>query len=220
MSDREPCLNVVEFSVVIVATSHNPTILNADFLRHNGIVGERWQPGEDRLTSPMLSRVPFNGGLVVQADPMRVKFEQSGDALDAASLVCASAAKGYLRTVPHVPYIAIGMNVKCVLRNLPLHRVSEVLKSCEDWTTFQSVVPKFEIKATYEMTAKSITLDVQELVEGADLSAVCRANVHRQVEEENQQMRLNFMLSALDAWETDLADVRALAQQYAPFGLA
>lgn len=219
MSNPEPCLNVVEFSVVIVANSHNPTILNADFLRHNGIVGENWQLAEDCLTSPMLSRVAYNGGLNIQADPIRVKFEQSGDALVAEDLVCASAAKGYLRTVPHVPYVAVGVNVKCVLRNLPLHRVS-VLKSSGDWTTFRAVAPRFELKAVYEMSGKRMTLDLQEQVDGDECMTVCRANVHREVNEENQQMRLNSILAALDAWETDLADVRALAHQYAPLGLA
>lgn len=220
MSVSEPCLSVVEFSVVIVANSHNPTILNADFLQHNGIVGKLWQPSEDCLTSPMLSRVAFNGGLNVQADPVRVKFEQTGDALVADSLVCASAAQGYLKTVPHVPYFAMGVNAKCILRNLPLHRVSDVFKSSGDWTTFRSIVPNFEIKAIYEMTGKRVALDVQEQTAGAERLTICRANIHRQIDEENQQRRLNSMLSALDSWENDLADVRALAQQYAPLDLA
>lgn len=220
MSASEPCLSVVEFSVVIAANSHNPTILNADFLRHNGIVGGNWQPTEDCLTSPLFSRVAFNGGLEVQADPMRVKFEQTGDALVADSLVCASAAKGYLKTVPHVPYVATGVNVKCVLQNLPLHRVSGLFASSKDWTMFHSVVPRFELKAIYEMTGKSMTLDVQEQLSGTDRFTICRTNVHRQVDEENQQLRLNSMLTALDSWEIDLADARAVAQQYAPLALA
>lgn len=216
VSDRESQFNLVEFSVVIVAQSHNPSILNADFLHHNGIVGEHWKPLEDCLTSPMLSRVAFNDGLVVQADPLRVTFEQSGDALAADALMCAPAARDYLKTVPHVRYIAIGMNAKYVLRNLSLHRVSETLKSSGSWTTFQSVVPKFELKAIYEMRDKRVTLGVQEHSDKAEPIATCSANIHREIDEPNQQKRLNSMLSALDSWKDDLADFRTLVKQYAP----
>lgn len=214
VSDHEPQWNMVEFSVVILAQSHNPSILNADFLRHNGIVGEHWQPREDCLTSPMLSRVAFNDGLAVQADPIRVAFEQSGDTLAADALVCASAAKGYLKTVPHVRYIAIGMNSKCILRNLPLQRVSDTLRSSGSWTTFKSVVPSLELKATYEMGDKRVTLDVEERSHESEPITICRANIHRNIDEPNQQMRLNSMLSALDSWKEDLADFRALVEQY------
>ena len=220
VSNHEPQWNMVEFSMVIVAQSHNPSILNTDFLLHNGIVGEHWQPREDCLTSPMLSRVAFNGGLAVHADPIRVVFEQSGDALAADALVCASAAKGYLKTVPHVHYIAIGMNSKCVLRNLPLHRVSDVLRSSGSWTTFKSVAPSFELKAIYEMGDKRVTLDIEERSHESEPITTFRANIHRDIDEPNQQMRLNSMLSALDSWKEDLADFRALVQQYTPSGEA
>lgn len=216
-SNPDPRVSVVGFSVVVVANAHNPSILNADFLRHNGIVGEDWRPSmEDCLTSPMLSQVAFDGGLHIQADPVRVKFEQSGNALVVDSLICASVAKGYLKTVPHVPYIATGVNVKCVLRNLTSHRVSNVFKSSADWTTFRSIVPSFELKAIYEMPGRRVSMDVQEQSDGAERLTVCSANVHRPFDEENQQMRLNSMLSALDSWKEDLADVCALAKQYAP----
>ena len=218
VSNHEPQWNMVEFSVVILAQSHNPSILNADFLRHNGIVGEQWQPHEDCLTSLMWSRVAFNGGLAVQADPIRVAFEQSGDALAADALVCASAAKGYLKTVPHVRYIAIGMNSKCISRDLSLHRVSDVLRSSGSWTTFKSVDPSFELKAIYEMGDKRVTLNVEESSHQSEPITIFRANIHRDIDEPNQQMRLNSMLSALDSWKEDLADFHALVQQYALSG--
>lgn len=218
VSDRESQFNLVEFSVVIVAQSHNPSILNADFLHNNGIVGEKWQPRENCLTSPMLSRVAFNDGLVVQADPLRVTIEQSGDALTKEALVCASAAKGYLKTVPHVRYIAVGVNSTCILRNIPLCRVSDALRSGGDWMTFESVVPKFEFKATYEMEGRKATLDVQDSSDESEPVAIFRVNIHREVDEPNQQMRLNSMLSALDFWENDLALSRTLVEQYASSG--
>ena len=37
-------VDLVGFSVVVVAQSNNPTILNPDFLLHNGIVSSSWVP--------------------------------------------------------------------------------------------------------------------------------------------------------------------------------
>lgn len=218
VSDRESQFNLVEFSVVIVAQSHNPSILNADFLHHNGIVSGKRQPREDCLTSPMLSRVAFDDGLSVQADPLRVTFEQSGDALTKEALVCASAAKGYLKTVPHVRYVAVGVNSMYVLQNIPLRRVSDALRSGGDWMTFDSVVPKCEFKATYEMAGRRATLDVQDASYESEPVTFFRVNIHREIDEPNQQMRLNSMLSALDFWESDLTLSRDLVEHYVSSG--
>ena len=75
----EVSVELFEFSVVIVAEVNNPSILNTDFLRHNGIVSERWGISAERppITTPVLSEVTFDGGLVIRADPNRVTFQQS-----------------------------------------------------------------------------------------------------------------------------------------------
>ena len=77
--------------------------------------------------------------------------------------------------------------------------------------SFQSVVPRFELKAIYEITDKHVTLDIQE---GPEMTAHCRINIHRDFNEPNQQMRISSMLSILDSWHSDLAlaqDLIALA---------
>ena len=204
-------MDITQFSVVIVAETHNPTILNPDFLRHNGITDQRWQPVEEEVfTTPILSRVGFDNGFLITADPSRVVFEQSGDPLLPESLACASAAKGYLKTVPHVPYRALGTNLTCAVRNSSICHVSNALKSDGAWMSFQSVVPRFELKAIYEMTDKRVTLDIQE---GSEATAHCRINIHRDIKEPNQQMRISSMLSILDSWHSDLAVVQALIAQ-------
>ena len=76
--------------------------------------------------------------------------------------------------------------------------------------SFQSVVPRFEIKAVYEMTDKRVTLDIQE---GPEATAHCRINIHRDINETNQQMRISSMLSILDSWQSDLDLVQALIAQ-------
>ena len=210
-------IDICEFSIVIVAQSNNPTILNPDFLHQNGIVGSNWRVDEavPPLTTPVMSQIAFKGGLLVRADPANVSFAISGPEETTTALdvtVCVDAAKGYLKTVPHVPYTALGLNPKAIDRNPPSSRVSNALRSEGTWMSFQSIRPRLELKATYEYSDRKTTLEVVE----EQRRTVYRANIHRDVAEPNQQMRVSSMLATLNAWQTDLADFRALVENSIP----
>lgn len=211
-------IDLLGFSVVVVAAANNPTMLNPDFLRHNGIVGTRWRLSESHppLTTPLLSEVTFEGGLVVRADQNRVTFEQRGSALSLEDVACVDMAKGYLKTAPQVPYIAFGVNSRAMVRNSPFSRLSDMLRSNGSEMTFDSIVPQFELKAIYEMKDKRLTLELQEGQDDHGPFRLCHANIHRDIAETNQQMRVNSMLSSLDSWRNDLNEFRTVVAQSIP----
>lgn len=211
-------IDLLGFSVVVVAAANNPTMLNPDFLRHNGIVGTRWRLSESHppLTTPLLSEVTFEGGLVVRADQNRVTFEQRGSTLSLEDVACVDMAKGYLKTAPQVPYIAFGVNPRAMVRNSPFSRLSDMLRSNGSEMTFDSIVPQFELKAIYEMKDKRLTLELQEGQDDHGPFRLCHANIHRDIAETNQQMRVNSMLSSLDSWRNDLNEFRAVVAQSIP----
>ena len=215
-------IDLFGFSVVVVAEANNPTMLNPDFLRHNDIVGTHWRLSESRppLTTPMLSEVTFEGGLIVRADPNRVTFEQQGGALSLEDIACVDMAKSYLKTAPHVPYTAFGVNPRAVVRNSSFSRLSDMLRSNGSEMTFDSIVPRFELKAIYEMEDKRLTLELQEEKDDHGPFRLCHAhaNIHRDIAETNQQMRVNSMLASLDSWRNDLDEFRAVVAQSLPSG--
>lgn len=208
-------IDLVEFSVVVVAQSNNPTILNPDFLRHNGIVSsDRALHDEQPLfTTPMFSQVAFADGLVIQADPARITFAQTGGRLSCEEIDCPVVAKGYLKTIPHVPYTALGLNPKVVVRNPPFTRLSNMLSAEGDRMTFGSCLPRFEIKATYQLPGRRLALTLQEVETGQGDALICAGNIHRDVEETNQQMGVNSILSMLDCWREDLDEFSAVVNQ-------
>lgn len=218
MDSAELQMDLVGFSVVVVAEANNPTILNPDFLRHNGIVGSHRQLSENDppITSPLLSAVIFDDALTVRADPNRVTFEQRGSALSLEDIECVDMAKGYLKTVPHVPYTAFGLNPQVIVRNSATRRLSDMLRSSGSGMTFNSVVPRFELKAIYEMAGKRLTLDLQEGPNEQGSLMLCHGNIHRDIAESNQQMRVNSMLSFLDSWRNDLDEFRTVVAQSLP----
>ena len=215
VDSSEVQIDLLEFSVVVVAQANNPTILNPDFLRHNGIVGTQWHLSEDHrpATTSLFSEVAFEDGLAVKAYPNKIIFEQSASALSPDDIECADMAKCYLKTVPHVPYIAFGINLEAVVLNSPLSQLSNVLRSNGSWMTFESIVPRFELRAIYEMAGKRLALDLHEGRNERGPFMLCQANIHRDIEESNQQMRINSMLLSLDSWRNDLNEFRTLVAQ-------
>lgn len=204
-------IGLVGFSVVVVAQSNNPTILNADFLQYNGIVGSSRALHGDPVTTPVFSQVSFDEDLVVQAFPERIVFTQAASGMAPEDIDCPAIAKGYLKTVPHVPYTALGLNPRAVILNPPFSRLSKVLHAEGNWMAFGGVGPRFELKAAYQMTDRRLTLTLQEAED--DNTLVCEANIHRDVAEANQQMRVNAILSMLDCWKDDLDQFYAIVNQ-------
>lgn len=104
-------LETVNESVVLVADSHNPAILNPDFLQKNDIVPSEWGVRET-FTTPALSRVVYDSGCVWEVNPQRNIVQQNQEGhLDAAHSPYKMATK-YIETLPHVRYQAIGLNMR------------------------------------------------------------------------------------------------------------
>ena len=203
-------IDLVGFSVVVVAQSNNPTILNPDFLRHNGIVNRALNDDRPPVTTPVFSEVSFDEDLIVRADLERVTFTQTASRLAPEDIDCPAIAKAYLRTIPHVPYTALGLNPSVMISNPPFARLSAVLHDGGNWMALAGVAPRFELKAGYQMTDRRLTLTLQE---APDDTLLCQANIHRDVEETNQQMRVNSVLSMLDCWQDDLEQFDAVVKQ-------
>lgn len=212
------------FSVVIAANSNNPTVLNQDFLSHNGIVPKDWVLHEDMLPviTPAVSLIAFKNGFKVMAELNRILFEQLTAPLKEEDIVCADIAKRYIRTIPHVPYTAIGINLHGyrIRRNQGSETVSDLLIKKGGWVNFKEIAPSFQVKAVYQYDDKTVTLDIAEDFvrerEAAELPAmVFNANIHRDISDEtNQQMRVSKLLSVLDSCNKDISDFYSLAEEF------
>ena len=210
---NEPSIEIVEFSVVAIATANDPSILNLDFLQYNEIVDSDWQVQDSPIPNPAFAQVAFEGGLTVKADRQRVIFEQLGD-----GLVVPEVAKRYFQQVPYVPYSGIGINPKFFLRStgehLPL--MESVMRDQGAWMSFKDVAPTVQLKLIYSYEERTISLDVAHIeptIGDQTFSGILfQANVHRDVEGPNAQARNKRIQSILDRWEDDLEDIRQLSK--------
>lgn len=211
---NEPSIEIVEFSIVLVATANNPSILTPDFLQYNEIVNPDWQVQGSPVSNPVFSQVSFEGGFTITADQQRVIFDQK----TGGTLVASEIAKRYFQQVPHVPYSGIGINPKFFLRSTGGHLslMDSVVRDQGAWVSFKDVAPTVQLKLTYNYETRTIFLDVAQIeptIDGQTVSGILfQANVHRDVDGPNAQARNERIQSTLDRWEDDLEDVRQLSK--------
>ncbi len=67
-------LEFTELSIVIVAENHNPTILNPDFLKFNGIVPKEWVVSKPPLCAYPVSQVEYQNGMRITAELNKLIF--------------------------------------------------------------------------------------------------------------------------------------------------
>ena len=212
-------VDITEFSVVLLATSNNPSILNPDFLQYNDIVDASQQIQEPPISTPAFSQVIFQDGLTVTADPDRVIFAQTRGRLATEDIVCPEIAKRYVKTVPHVTYRAVGINPKGFRRSgdgAP-DRVANALTDKGAWLSFKDTIPEIQLKAVYRYSGRTIFLDVIEARREADgrqtPGILFQANIHRNITETNPQKRTEGLLSIIDSWKEDLSEFHVLVNK-------
>ena len=225
-SNGEPYAGITlrELSVVIAADQNNPSILNPDFLRHNEIVPADLVVRQSAcLSSPMYSRVEFEGNLTVTAEPNRVIFAQTGQPLDedTASRI-PQMATCFVKALPHVTYRAIGINPKGVF--VPESESSvdilNVLKERGRWTPYYDVPPEITLGALYRYQGKMIHLNISadnsEQHSGTASGGIqFQINFHHDVDEQVQRGRIDQMVSVLSDWKSNLGEFHTLVSKFA-----
>ena len=213
-------LSLVELSVVLVAGQNDPSIINPDFLRYNGIVDNQTGVANPAVSTPVFSQAAFENGLTVTADPTRVIFAHRNP-LSEDNCLSPDAAMRYIELVPHAPYSAIGINPKGFIpaAERTSVRVADILVDKGRWTSFKDVLPDIQLKAIYNFEKRNITLDVvgANMTNGDGSEApglLFQANIHRNVTEAEEARRLETLLSIISAWRDDLADFRNLVAKF------
>lgn len=218
-------LELVEFSVVLVALPGNPTIINPDFLKHSGIVDENLSAREPVITTPVFSQVTFEDGSTVKADPDRMIFEQVGDPLARTNIRCPEMAKRFVKLFPTLQYKAVGINPKgfrALPENSPVQeRVSDALLDRGEWLSFKDTKPEIQLKAIYPFEKRRITMDLVEARrwddrDGTTRKIVFQGNFHRDLQGATRPTEQNELLSILSSWEEDLSDFSTLMGKFDP----
>ena len=217
---RESSIELVQLSVVLIADNVDPSIINPDFLRHNGIVDHGLQTGQPPVSTPVFSQVAFEDGFTVTAQTDRVEFVQRGEALT-EDAVSPNVARRFLEEFPYPSYKAIGINPTGINPLDPgsVGGVSDALIDRGAWMAFEDVSPVVSLKAVYPCENRQITMDVHDAkrlnTDGSERPGLLfAANIHRDVSETDQGRRIARLMSILSAWKDDLSNFQILVAKF------
>ena len=220
-------VGLVEVSVVLVANQNDPSILNPDFLRYNGIVDKALKLAQPPLSTPMISQVVFEGDIAVRAEPNRFVFEQKGQPLSEDGCVVPEFAARFVRALSHVPYSAIGTNAKSFRpsNDAARYSVADALLDGGKRISFRDVRPDIHLKAVYSYEGRRITFDVGGVGavrgDGAlDHGLLFQANIHRDIAERDQGQRIERATAILGAWKDDISDFNDLVAKFHAMGIS
>lgn len=106
----ENSFHIRDFTIVIIANRHNPSILNPDFLKFNNIVPKDWELKKAPICIEPFSEVAFKNNVNVRAEINKLTFFEKLSEKDPYHIEIDEIAKKYTEVLPHVDHLAVGLN--------------------------------------------------------------------------------------------------------------
>lgn len=101
-------VNIVQCSCALTATSHNPSILNPDWLIRFGVVDESWKLAQPFISTPPFAQIKYTNGVVITFEQAKISILLENPETD--SDVVPALAASIVKLLKHVPYSGIGIN--------------------------------------------------------------------------------------------------------------
>lgn len=103
-------LELLSTAVVVLAETHNPSILHPAFLVSQGIIPEDWDIADPPICTPMLSIAKFANGITFTVEGNRLVVTEERPGGNPTESQVADLAVAYSEKLPHVRYKAVGVN--------------------------------------------------------------------------------------------------------------
>ncbi|MBM4329399.1 MAG: hypothetical protein FJ118_19820 [Deltaproteobacteria bacterium] len=165
MQMSETGLTLGQFVITLRAESHNPTILNPDFLKHEGIVPSDWELAEEPVCVRHFARVAYKNRVTVVAEFDNLIFSEEVWSREQEAWSIASIAARYIETLPHVDYRAVVnkfVGDLVVQKKLIDHFIRVQFIREGPWAIFNDAKARARVAFQYKMKGGSFVLAVQE----------------------------------------------------------
>lgn len=156
--------NLDNFSIVVLAQAHNPTILNPDFLKNNGIIDPSFTPN-NIICTPPVAQVSYMEGISLIAEFEKLQFIDTETARIPFESPISEIAKKYIDVLPHVRYKAAGLNFmghyRCKDKKLSLSFLPDKFLKEGSWHTYGDTSPNIGLKFIYPLKNIKCTINFE-----------------------------------------------------------
>lgn len=223
MSEHQQIQNLqpAQLSIVLAARNHNPTILNSDFLKRNAIIPEEWQLSEPPICIEPIAQVKFQTGVHILAQPDRVVFSRASTSQESdLQDNLADIVIRYIDTLPHVNYLAVGINPSGYVvfdsDDYAWNYLRDSFLAAGEWRDCAEGLVHASLQLFYKIDRGHLTLGISQS-KVSDSSLPCllfSGNFHRDVKEDNvQNSRLEDVRTIVKGWHTDMTFFTAIVRE-------
>ncbi|MYC24513.1 MAG: hypothetical protein F4X56_01175 [Gammaproteobacteria bacterium] len=225
----KPSPQFTEFNVALIAERMNANLVNETILRKQGIIeASDVAIPTSTLLSPFHSRLNFENGLSIIADPTSLTISQ----LTSASLTpeenrCPRIAEDFINTInfqtENPNFNSIGIFFKATIdypQECPATRpMVRFFADCADWARFGTELPEFRVQVLYRSKPinKIIRVDIEGVQnsEGNALTGeLYHANFRHEIPTDNPALTATVISEILGTWEDDLSEFSELISRY------
>jgi len=107
-------ITVAAVSVVLVAESQNPAIINPDFMKNNSIVPPEWEVQPPAILLPPLAQILYQSRVSATVDQNRCTFEQAIGGAFKDKYHVHECAVNYAKKLEY-NYISLGLNWQLII---------------------------------------------------------------------------------------------------------
>lgn len=203
---------LIQFSTVVAGNTHNPSILNPDFLAAQGIVSEGWGwKLAETFTTPPMALVRYEQRVSIRIEPNRLEVIDDGLAEDPTASKAADIASAYASALPHVHYTSVGINFQSILEaSSPEEFLKARFVRKGAWDTSQRPLHAAGLRLVYHLSdgvRVTLSLDAGEAVKPGETQkrpvVIARANFNRDCEGHPANAQVEQHLSNVAAdWAT------------------
>src|SRR4051794_32805637 len=83
-------ISFADTTVVVLAQTHNPSILHPAFLTKEGIVPADWALAADPITTPVAAQASYQNGVAIAAQPTRLTIKVENQKEEIATSMAVS----------------------------------------------------------------------------------------------------------------------------------
>ncbi|HAG80644.1 MAG TPA: hypothetical protein DCL61_05620 [Cyanobacteria bacterium UBA12227] len=213
-------LDIQDFSIVLAARNHNPTLVTPDFLRGSGVVPGDWELARPPALSPQATQIIFKNGIKIEAQVGTISFSQGINTPNFEDLELPGMARRYATTLPNLEYRGVGINPRRFVAfgdgSDQAHKyITETILSHGSWQEFGTASIQATINLIYTLEHCQLRLGINEArLQSPDRDAipavVFTGNFHYDVAGESAEERLKLLHQILDNSQKDFLTYREL----------
>lgn len=178
-------IELVQLSIVVVANEHNPSLINPDFLEREGIIDAKWgwKRSGDAITTPPFATLSYDSGVTITVETNKLQVVDQGCETPAQSHL-ADIVNRYIDVLPHVPYIAVGINFNGAVKlPSPGSYIKKHFFKEGKWDSDETPLDTVGLKFVYSHDGDRVILTIDQahkVGDKNDEAILANANFHRE----------------------------------------